>query len=284
MKLVRFIRDDHVGWGAVREDQVIDLTRHVGDAHGAIHQHLANNCVNLSELARAATENIPLADVNYAPFLPDPSKILCVGVNYPERNQEYRDGSEAPAFPSLFMRTPLSFTGHDHPLVRPHESSQLDYEGEIAIVIGRRGRRIARERAHDHIAGITLVNDGTLRDWTRHGKFNVTQGKNFDASGSIGPWMVTLDEISSLDRLDLKTRVDGEIRQQGSTDQLIFGIADLLAYVSSFATLEVGDILSTGTPPGAGARLDPPRWLAPGNVVEVSSRNIGVLRNTVTDG
>jgi 5-carboxymethyl-2-hydroxymuconate isomerase len=222
--------------------------------------------------------------LNFAPFLPDPEKIICVGVNYRNRNEEYRDGSELPKYPSLFFRAPTSFAAHEAPLVRPSESSQLDYEGELAIVIGKGGRRIARERALSHIAGLTLLNEGTLRDWVRHAKFNVTQGKNFDSSGSIGPWMVTADEFDGFDAIPIETRVNGELRQEDTTASLIFDFAYLIAYISSFTTLKPGDLISTGTPPGAGARLDPPVYLKPGDVVEVSSPAIGMLRNGVVDG
>jgi 5-carboxymethyl-2-hydroxymuconate isomerase len=183
----------------------------------------------------------------------------------------------------MFFRTPGSFVGHGAPIVRPKVSTQLDYEGEIAIVIGRGGRRIAKERALDHIAGITLCNEGTIRDWTRHGKFNVTQGKNFDASGSMGPWMVTRDEADIARPLHLTTRVNGEIRQDDTTASLIFSFADLLAYITIFMALKPGDVIVTGTPTGAGVRFDPPRWLKPGDVVEVAAPEIGALRNTVVD-
>jgi 5-carboxymethyl-2-hydroxymuconate isomerase len=183
----------------------------------------------------------------------------------------------------MFFRTPGSFTGHDRPLIRPPESTQLDYEGEIALVIGREGRRIARDKAMDHIAGYTLCNEGTIRDWTRHAKFNVTQGKNFDATGSLGPYFVSADEIDPAKPLHLTTAVNGETRQDDTTANLIFTFPDLIAYVSTFMTLKPGDIIVTGTPVGAGARFDPPRWLKPGDVIEISVPGIGTLRNGVAD-
>jgi 5-carboxymethyl-2-hydroxymuconate isomerase len=228
--------------------------------------------------------DIAVGELSYAPFLPNPEKIICVGVNYRNRNEEYRDSSELPKYPSLFFRSPTSFVGHDTPLVRPRESEQLDYEGELAIIIGKGGRRIPSEQALGHIAGLTLVNEGTLRDWVRHGKFNVTQGKNFDSSGSIGPWMVTADEFDGFDGIPVQTRVNGELRQDDTTASLIFSFADLLTYISSFTTLKAGDVISTGTPPGAGARLDPPVYLKSGDVIEVSSPQIGTLSNGVVDG
>jgi 5-carboxymethyl-2-hydroxymuconate isomerase len=183
----------------------------------------------------------------------------------------------------LFYRAPNSLVGHDQPILRPKESNQLDYEGEIALVIGREGRRIPHARALDHVAGVTLCNEGTLRDWVRHAKFNTTQGKNFDASGSIGPWLVTADGIDWQQPFELTTRVNGEVRQHDTTQNMIFDFAFLLEYISTFATLKPGDIVVTGTPTGAGARFDPPRWLVPGDVVEVDVPGIGSLRNTVVD-
>ena len=188
-----------------------------------------------------------------------PEKILCIGVNYANRNEEYKDGSELPKYPSMFFRTPGSFVGSGEPLIRPSVTQQFDYEGEIALVIGKEGRRIAKESAHEHIAGYTLCNEGTSRDWMRHAKFNVTQGKNFDATGSLGPWMVTADEIDPAKPLHLTTKVNGETRQDDTTANLIFTFADLLAYITIFTTLKPGDIIVTGTPVGAGARFDPPK-------------------------
>ncbi|HWI87678.1 MAG TPA: fumarylacetoacetate hydrolase family protein [Sphingomicrobium sp.] len=272
-------------WAAVTEDGAVDLSPLIGTQQGAIRNYLAADSITrITDFTASRAADIATDELSFAPLLPDPEKIICVGVNYHNRNEEYRDGSEAPKYPSLFLRTPGSLTAHEAPLVRPRESEQLDYEGEIAIVIGKGGRRIPREDALGHIAGLTLMNEGTLRDWVRHAKFNVTQGKNFDASGAIGPWMVTADEFEGFDRLTLQTRVNGELRQDDATANLIFPFDYLIAYISSFTTLRPGDVISTGTPPGAGARLDPPVYLKPGDVVEVSSAPIGTLRNGVVDG
>ena len=215
--------------------------------------------------------------------LPDPAKIVCVGVNYMDRNAEYRDGSEAPRNPSLFMRTPLSLSPHGQAIWRPRESRQLDYEGEIVLVIGRAGRRIPQAEAHGHIAGLTVMNEGSVRDWLRHAKFNVTQGKNFDRSGGLGPWIET--DLSGIDLADMtvETRVNGELRQRDTTANMAFPFAKIIEYVSTFATLLPGDLIATGTPTGAGARFDPPKWLVPGDVVEVEVAGVGTLRNTVED-
>jgi 5-carboxymethyl-2-hydroxymuconate isomerase len=271
-------------WAAITDGGAIDLSALAGGPEG-VHAMLSDDGLKrASDHVAAAPPGSAVHDFTFEPFLPAPEKIICVGVNYANRNAEYRDGSDLPEFPSLFMRAPTSFTAHDRPLVRPRESEQLDYEGEIAIVIGRGGRRIARDEATAHIAGLTLMNEGTIRDWVRHAKFNVTQGKNFDCTGAIGPWMVTADEFDRFDSLALQTRVNGELRQDDSTANLIFSFADLIAYISSFTTLKTGDIISTGTPPGAGARFDPPVYLKPGDMVEVSAPRIGVLRNGVMDG
>jgi 5-carboxymethyl-2-hydroxymuconate isomerase len=284
---VKLAKIEHGGaarWAAITDAGAIDLSRLIEGPDG-IHALLTGEGLDRAkDYVAGCAPDSAISDFTFEPFLPAPEKIICVGVNYANRNAEYRDGSDLPKFPSLFMRAPTSFTAHDRPLIRPSESEQLDYEGEIAIVVGRGGRRIPREEATAHIAGLTLMNEGTIRDWVRHAKFNVTQGKNFDCSGSIGPWMVTADEFDGFDSLALQTRVNGELRQDDSTANLIFSFADLMAYVSSFTTLKTGDIISTGTPPGAGARFDPPVYLKPGDVVEVSAPGIGVLRNGVMDG
>jgi 2-keto-4-pentenoate hydratase/2-oxohepta-3-ene-1,7-dioic acid hydratase in catechol pathway len=216
--------------------------------------------------------------------VPNGEKIICVGVNFPDRNAEYKDGQEAPANMSLFIRFARSFVGHLEPLVRPPESPQLDYEGEIAVVIGKGGRRIPEDVALGHIAGLTLCNEGTLRDWVRHGKFNVTQGKNWDASGAMGPWLVPFTHAAQIVDVGLQTRVNGGLRQDDRTGRMLFSVARQIAYISTFTTLVPGDIIVTGTPTGAGARFDPPRWLVPGDVVEVTAEGIGTLQNGVCDG
>jgi 2-keto-4-pentenoate hydratase/2-oxohepta-3-ene-1,7-dioic acid hydratase in catechol pathway len=215
--------------------------------------------------------------------VPAPEKIICVGVNFPDRNAEYKDGQDAPPNMSLFIRFPRSFTGAGQPLIRPPETLQLDYEGEIAVVIGKGGRRIPQDQAYDHIAAISLCNEGTLRDWVRHAKFNVTQGKNWDSSGAIGPWLVPFTSPAQLDDVRLTTKVNGELRQDDRTSRMLFPIRRQIEYISTFTTLVPGDIIITGTPTGAGARFDPPKFLKPGDVIEVEAEGIGTLTNTVED-
>jgi 5-carboxymethyl-2-hydroxymuconate isomerase len=179
------------------------------------------------------------------------------------------------------MRTRESLVGHEQNIMDPPESDQLDYEGEIVIVIAKEGRRIPQEKAADHIAGLTIMNEGTLRDFLRHAKFNVTQGKNFANSGSLGPWLVTPDEIDPMGELQVITRVNGEERQNDVTSNLMFPFPYLISYLSTFYHLKPGDIIATGTPNGAGARFDPPKYLREGDVVEVEVPGVGMLRNSV---
>ena len=204
-------------------------------------------------------------------------------MNFPDRNAEYKDGQGAPANPSLFIRFPGSFVGHGDDLRRPPESEQLDYEGEIAIVIGSGGRRIKAANAWDHIAAVTLCNEGTIRDWVRHAKFNVTQGKNFEKSAAMGPGLLAFTGPDMLADIELTTRVNGEVRQQDRTSRMIFSFTDIIAYVSTFTPLMPGDVLVCGTPTGAGARFDPPKWLKPGDIIEISADGLGTLGNGVRD-
>ena len=282
MKLVSFEVGSGARYGAVKGDGVVDLTS--ASPWPTLRQALAaDGLATLASIVKDEQPDHALASLKYLIPVPDAEKILCIGVNYGNRNAEYKDGSDLPKWPSVFPRFARSFVGHGRKLQRPPESKQLDYEGEIAIVIGKGGRRIPEAAALAHIAGLTCCNEGTIRDWTRHGKFNVTQGKNWDASGSIGPWIATADEFDRYDALTVTTRVNGEVRQHDTTGRLMFPFAFLIHYVSTWTTLEPGDIISTGTPTGAGARFDPPRFLVPGDVVEVEASGVGTLRNVVAD-
>ncbi len=283
-RLAGFSHQGILKYGLVREDGIVDLSARYGARWPSLREVIeAGALVTLAEEAAALPADHALEDITYEIPIPAPEKIICVGVNFPDRNEEYKDGQAAPANPSLFIRFPRSFTGHGRPLVRPPESPQLDYEGEIAIVIGKGGRRIAETDALDHIAALTLCNEGTIRDWVRHAKFNVTQGKNFDATGSIGPWLVPFTDEGQIADIPLETRVNGEVRQSDRTGRMIFSFRRIVNYISTFTTLVPGDVIVCGTPTGAGARFDPPVWLKPGDVVEVEAEGIGLLRNTIAD-
>jgi 2-keto-4-pentenoate hydratase/2-oxohepta-3-ene-1,7-dioic acid hydratase in catechol pathway len=283
-RLATFSIGDETRYGLVTKGGVADLTARHGKDYPTLREVIAAGA--LRELADDAARLAPdfaLDAIVWQPPIPAPEKIICIGVNYPDRNAEYRDGQDAPKYPSMFMRTPRSFVGHETPLVRPRASAQLDYEGEMVLVIGKAGRHIPEKSALDHVAAVTLCNEGTIRDWVRHAKFNVTQGKNFDATGSLGPWLVPYSNESQIADIRLTTRVNGETRQDDRTGRLIFGFRYLINYISTFTTLVPGDVIVTGTPTGAGARFDPPRYLKPGDVVEVEAEGIGILRNGVVD-
>jgi len=281
MKIASYVVRGRPSFGAVVDDGVIDLRARLPRFRTLLDVLKAGALEELKVSVTGVRPDFPLSELQLQPPVVGPEKILCVGVNYANRNAEYKDSSEQPKYPSLFFRVPDSFVGHDRSIVRPTESEQLDYEGEIVLVIGRHGRRVPKEAALGYICGYTLCNEGTIRDWVRHAKFNVTQGKNWDASGSIGPWMVTADEIDPNKPLQLTTKVNGEIRQDDTTANLIFGFADLIAYVTTFMSIKPGDMIVSGTPVGAGARFDPPRWLKQGDVIEVTVPEIGTLRNAV---
>ena len=279
--LISFLHNNAVCFGRLDGETVTDLTATFEGRFASLSD--AANAGALVELYAADGDSVALASVTLKAPLPYPSKIICVGVNFPDRNAEYRDGQSAPANPSLFIRFPGSFVGHGDDLRRPPESEQLDYEGEIAIVIGTGGRRIEAANAWDHIAAVTLCNEGTIRDWVRHAKFNVTQGKNFEKSAAMGPGLLAFTGPDMLADIELTTRVNGEVRQQDRTSRMIFSFTDIIAYVSTFTPLKPGDVLVCGTPTGAGARFDPPKWLKPGDIVEISADGLGTLSNGVRD-
>lgn len=272
------------GYGLVTDRAVVDLAARWGARYPTLRAMIEDSALDrVADEAGRLPADFSLDDITFDIPLPNAEKIICVGVNYPDRNEEYKDGQAAPSNPSLFPRFARSFTGHDTPLIRPPESPQLDYEGEIVLVVGKDGRRIPEASALDHVAAVSLCNEGTIRDWVRHGKFNVTQGKNFDRSGSIGPWLVPFTHEAQIADIGLRTRVNGEVRQEDRTGRMIFPFRKIISYISTFTTLVPGDMLVTGTPTGAGARLDPPVWLKPGDVIEVEADGIGTLRNTVAD-
>lgn len=281
MKFLSFEKDGYASFGTIKNGGIVDL----GAKHGGLRDlRDAIRTDRLGELIAETNdtdEDYTLADVDLLPTIPNPEKIICIGVNYANRNEEYKDGSAPPKYPSVFMRTRESLVGHEQDILDPPESDQLDYEGEIVIVIGKEGRRIAEADAHEHVAGLTVMNEGSLRDFLRHAKFNVTQGKNFAKSGSLGPWMVTPDELDPMGELQIITTVNGEERQNDTTANIIFPFRYLISYLSTFYHLKPGDIIATGTPNGAGARFDPPKYLRDGDIVEVEVPGVGKLSNRI---
>ncbi|WP_108859831.1 fumarylacetoacetate hydrolase family protein [Ruegeria sp. Alg231-54] len=281
MRFSTFTANGATFFGAITNDGAIALNDAFPD-QASLYEVIAAGAFEKLTEASAGRE-VTHKKFTYEMVMPDVRRILCVGVNFPDRNAEYKDGSKQPKYMSLFPRFASGFTGHDRPLIRPPENHTLDYEGEVVIVIGKSGRRISQVDAYDHIAALTLCNEGTIRDWVRHAKFNVTQGKNWDNSGAIGPWLVPFTDAAQLDDARIQTHVNGELRQDDTLNRMMFPIRREIEYISTFMTLLPGDIIVTGTPTGAGARFDPPKYLAPGDVVEISVEGIGTLRNTVED-
>lgn len=281
MKLASYKVRGRESFGVVVGEGVVDLKLRLGPRYESLLDLLRDGGFEKArEAARGVRADYHFREVEWRPPLLAPEKILCIGINYANRNADYGD-QEIPKYPSMFYRAPNSLVGHEQNIVRPRESVELDYEGEIALVIGRAGRRIAPEQALEHVLGVTLCNEGTIRDWIRHGKFNVTQGKNWDATGSIGPWIATSDEVDLTKPLHITVKINGEVTQDDTTASMIKSFADLIAYVSTFMTLKPGDIIVTGTPVKLTPRTDPPQWLKPGDTIEIEVPEIGVLRNTV---
>ena len=284
MKLLSYELAGAPRYGAVAGEGIVDLSRHLGTAFPTLKDLLAGGGLGrAAEIVSNSKADYRWADIRFQLPIPSPEKIICVGVNYPQRNAEYKDNSPLQERPSLFLRVTRSFVPHRSPIIRPPESIQLDYEGELALVIGKAGRRVPSANAMEYVAGFSIVNEGTIRDWIHHAKFNNAQGKNWESSGSIGPWMATADEFPHLEEVQIRTRVNGELRQQDKIGNLLFPIPYLVSYISTFTRLSPGDIIATGTPTGAGVRLHPPRYLAPGDLVEVEISGLGVLSNMVAD-
>lgn len=282
--IAAFRADGRDRYGVVTPAGIVDLSAEFGARFAGLREVVeAGALAELSAAAEGRQPDYRADDVTWLPPIANPEKLICIGVNFPDRNAEYKDGQPQPRYPSMFVRFPRSFVGHGAPLIRPPESVQLDYEGEIVIVIGKPGRRIAPEAAYDHIAALSLANEGTIRDWVHHAKFNVTQGKNWDRSGAIGPWLVPFSDGAQIDDIELVTRVNGEVRQRDRTSRMMFDFRYIISYVSTFTTLVPGDVILCGTPTGAGARQEPPVWLRPGDVIEVEAEGIGRLVNGVED-
>ena len=278
MRLASYTLRGRPSFGAVVGEGIVDLRARLARFATLTEVFRAQALEEVRAAAAGVRPDVPLAEVALLPPLPAPEKILCIGINYAERERDY-DFAERPKYPSMFYRAPNSLVGHGQSLVRPKISAELDYEGEIAMVIGRECKHVAKANALDVIAGLTLCNEGTIRDWIRHGRFNVTQGKNFDSSGSIGPWIET--EIDPAKPLHLVVRKNGSVTQDDTTANMIYSFADLIAYITTFMTLKPGDIIVTGTPVKQEPKSDPPVWLKPGDTVEVECPEIGVLRNAV---
>ena len=281
MKLVSFQTANVASYGVVTDKGIVDLGARLGNKYADLKSLIAQNA--LGEVARYL-KNPPdhkESDVAWLPVIPNPGKIVCVGLNYEEHRVETgRDKTENPA---LFLRVAESQVGHRQPILRPRESSHLDFEAEIALIIGKGGRRISQQDCWNHIAGYSCYNDGSVREWQRH-TVQWTAGKNFAQTGAFGPWMVTVDEIAPNEVMTLSCRLNGERMQHATTEMMIFKFPKLIEYISAFTPLAPGDVIVTGTPGGVGARRTPPLWMKPGDTVEIEIDKVGVLVNTIADG
>lgn len=278
MRLASYNLRGRPSFGAVVGDGIVDLRGRLSRFSNLLDVFRAQALGEARAASDGVRPDVRLAEVELLPPLPAPEKILCIGINYANRGQDY-NVTNNPKYPSMFYRAPNSMVGSSQNLVRPKISEQLDYEGEFAIVIGRECKHVAKDKAPETIAGVTLANEGTIRDWTRHGQFNVTQGKNFDSTGGIGPWIAT--DLDLTKPLHIVVRKNGDVTQDDTTASMIFSFADIIAYTTSFMTLKPGDVICTGTPVKKGPKADPPVWLKPGDTIEVECPDIGTLRNTV---
>ena len=277
MKLLSFSADGKELFGALSGDGIVTLNGKIGQP--SLRAALAAGALPaIRDAVKTAKPDQKPADVKFLPVIPQPNKILCAGINY--RSHAAETGRELPKQPSMFVRFADTLVGHDGALIRPRVSDNFDFEGELALVIGKPARHVAPERALDYVAGYTCFVDGSVRDYQ---KFSVTSGKNFPGTGPLGPWLVTADEIADPSRLTLSTRLNGTQVQHATTDLLIYSVAQIVAFCSDFTALAPGDVIATGTPEGVGMRRTPPLWMKPGDTLEVEITGIGVLRARVVD-
>jgi 2-keto-4-pentenoate hydratase/2-oxohepta-3-ene-1,7-dioic acid hydratase in catechol pathway len=285
MKLASYLADGRAAFGVVTDGGVITMNERLtmnermGGRARSLKEALAAGLVpQIAAAAATAAPDHKLADITFLPAIPDPELIACAGINY--RSHASETGRDIPKQPSMFIRRANTLTGHDGEMIRPSVSTHFDFEGELAVVIGRGGRHITAERALDHVAGYTCFVDGSVRDYQ---KFSVTSGKNFPGTGPLGPWIVTRDEIPDPTRLVLATRLNDTEMQRSGTDLLIYSIPQIIAFCSDFTPLSPGDVIATGTPDGVGHRRTPPLWMKAGDVLEVEITGIGTLRSRIVD-
>ena len=277
MKLASYLAGGRAAFGVVVADGVINMSVRLGVAD--LKDALAANLLGrIADTAAKAKPDHKLRDITFLPAIPNPELIACAGINY--RSHASETGRDIPKQPSMFIRRPNTLVAHEGEMIRPTVSTSFDFEGELAVVIGRGGRHIPVERALDHVAGYTCFVDGSVRDYQ---KFSVTSGKNFPGTGPLGPWIVTTDEIPDPTRLTLMTRLNGTEMQRSGTDLLIYSIPQIIAFCSDFTALSPGDVIATGTPEGVGHGRKPPLWMKPGDVLEVDITGIGILRARIVE-
>lgn len=279
MRLSTVTIDGRTTWGVIDGESFRDAGAVLAGRYADLKAVVTAGFEGVADAAQKAAA-FPLSEIEWLPVIPNPDKILCVGLNYEMHRKE--TGRAEVENPTIFARYSNSQTGHLKPIIRPKVSTELDYEGELAVIIGKPGRYISREDALGHIAGFACYNDGSVRDYQRH-THQFTPGKNFPDTGAFGPWMMTPDELGPLDDLRIQTRLNGQVVQDATFAQMIFDIARQIEYCSSFTRLEAGDVIASGTPGGVGAKRTPPLWMKPGDIVEVEIDRLGVLRNPIVD-
>jgi 2-keto-4-pentenoate hydratase/2-oxohepta-3-ene-1,7-dioic acid hydratase in catechol pathway len=279
MKLATFCVDGVTTWGVIDGGEAVDTGAILRDRFADLRAVIAHGALDAVRDAIGGARRHAVTSIVWLPVIPNPDKILCVGLNYEKHRAE--TGRSEVANPTIFARFANSQTGHLAPMPRPRVSTDFDYEGELAVIIGKPGRYISRHDALAHVAGYACYNDGSVRDFQRH-THQFTPGKNFPETGGFGPWMVTADEFGDIGPQRLQTRVNGQIVQDAKLSEMIFDVPHQIEYCASFTRLEPGDVIATGTPGGVGSKRQPPLWLKPGDTVEVEIDGIGVLRNPVT--
>lgn len=279
MKLASYIADGKECYGVVRGDSIITMNEQFGGHAVSLREALAGGLLpRIREASEKVGPDRKLAEIKFLPVITRPEKILCVGINYKSHAAEH--GTEAPKLPNIFTKFVNTLVAHEGDMIRPKVSTNLDFEGELAVVIGKGGRHITAADALSHIAGYTCFCDGSVRDFT---KYSLVASKNFLGSSPLGPWMVTADEIPDPTKLTLVTRLNGKEMQRSGTDMLIHDIPRIIEFCSMFTPLSPGDIIATGTPEGIGAKHNPPVWMKAGDVLEIEISGIGTLRNRVVD-
>ncbi|MFC3941272.1 FAA hydrolase family protein [Pseudomonas gingeri NCPPB 3146 = LMG 5327] len=281
MKIASFLNQGIPSYGLVDGDQVVDLQSLKAELGYDLKAAITHGLLaGLTPERIAALPRLALAEVTFMPVIPNPGKVLCIGINYATHVRE--TGREMPTYPMIFTRFADSQTAHLQAILRPRISHKLDFEGELAIVIGKKARHVKAENALDHVAGYACYNDGSVRDWQKH-TIQFVPGKNFPQTGGFGPWLVTADEVGDPQDLELTTRLNGQVMQHTSTSDMIFDVRKLIEYCSTFTELAPGDVIVSGTTGGVGAFREPPVWMKPGDVVEVEISGLGILRNTIAD-
>lgn len=279
MKLLSFLSPltHEKKWGCVKNDNVYDLKKQLGDNYPDLKSAISNNILSELKQLKLAHPDYALNEIHFLPVIDNPNKIICVGMNYPEKRKEFEQSTNAP---TLFIRFPDSLVAHNEFMHKPNSTNEFDYEGELAVIIGKTTSNVSKEKALEHVAGYSCFMDGSVRDM-QYTWF--TSGKNWPKTGGFGPWLVTSDEITDPQKLHITTSLNGLQVQSESTGNMIYSISYLIEYISRFSKLEAGDVIITGSPGGVGKKRTPPLFMKEGDIIEVEISQIGKLKNKILD-